>query len=113
VNTVTLDGFFAARGWPRVDLIKLDIEGGEVAALRGMRRLLEYHPKILLITEFLPDHLATARISPEEYFATLRELGFNTFQIVEDDLREVRMPADLKWLLSISQFRELNLLVSR
>jgi FkbM family methyltransferase len=40
VNTDSLDAFCAARGIERVDLVKMDIQGGEAAALRGAERLL-------------------------------------------------------------------------
>ncbi len=36
---VTIEGLLARRGWDAVDVIKLDIEGAEMGALRGMRNL--------------------------------------------------------------------------
>jgi FkbM family methyltransferase len=39
VETATVDALLDERGWDDVDLIKMDIEGMEVAALAGMRRL--------------------------------------------------------------------------
>lgn len=40
VRAVTVDDLLAEVGWPRVDLLKMDVEGSEVAAVRGMPRLL-------------------------------------------------------------------------
>jgi len=40
VPTITLDGYIAERGVGRVDLLKMDIQGGEVMALRGADALL-------------------------------------------------------------------------
>jgi FkbM family methyltransferase len=40
VRTVRLDGFCAARGIADIDLLKLDIQGGEASALRGAGRLI-------------------------------------------------------------------------
>jgi FkbM family methyltransferase len=45
VPQVTLDAHFGAS---RVDLLKLDIEGYELAALRGARRLLEARPALAI-----------------------------------------------------------------
>jgi FkbM family methyltransferase len=39
VETATVDALLDERGWDDVDLIKMDIEGMEMAALTGMRRL--------------------------------------------------------------------------
>jgi FkbM family methyltransferase len=40
VNTVSLDAYCDANGIERVDLLKMDIQGSEAAALRGAARLL-------------------------------------------------------------------------
>ncbi|GAB4534129.1 MAG: hypothetical protein Fur0018_23860 [Anaerolineales bacterium] len=49
VPALALDDFVYAQGNPPPALLKMDIEGGEVLALPGMRRLLhEAHPLLLL-----------------------------------------------------------------
>jgi FkbM family methyltransferase len=40
VTATTLDAFARQRGVPRVDILKLDVEGAELAALRGAEELL-------------------------------------------------------------------------
>lgn len=48
---IALDHLVFERGYPPPQVIKIDIEGGEIAALNGMQRLLaEVHPLILLET---------------------------------------------------------------
>ncbi len=49
VTGLALDDFVVAQGNPHPQVVKMDIEGGEVLALPGMRRLLkEVHPLVLL-----------------------------------------------------------------
>jgi FkbM family methyltransferase len=49
VSGLALDDFVYSQGNPSPQVVKMDIEGGEVLALPGMRRLLkEAHPYILL-----------------------------------------------------------------
>jgi FkbM family methyltransferase len=49
VSQISLDEFVYSRGNPPPQLIKVDIEGGEVLAIRGMKRLLrEVRPTLLL-----------------------------------------------------------------
>jgi FkbM family methyltransferase len=40
INVVALDSYFKKRGWPHIDLIKLDVEGFETDAIKGMHKLL-------------------------------------------------------------------------
>lgn len=49
VPVTKLDTILTRYGFPRVDLIKLDIERHEPAALRGMRQFLENHPPTILV----------------------------------------------------------------
>lgn len=77
----------------RVDVVKLDIEGGEVAALRGMRRTLERAgPGLTVFAECNPGMLERAGSSSEELFATLRSHGLEIMWI--DESR--RMPRPLE-----------------
>ncbi len=52
VEVITLDDFAEAHGITRVDLVKLDIEGNELAALRGATSLLENHRLRTIAFEF-------------------------------------------------------------
>jgi len=69
----------------RVDLIKIDIEGGELRALKGASRLLS-ESRPLIITEFSPPGLhAVSDVSGEEYLRFLAGLGYRDFGVIQDD----------------------------
>jgi len=69
-----------------LDVVKIDIEGGEVAALAGMRRTLdEAKPGLVLFIECNPDALANAGTSAGALLAHLREAGFEISAIDEAD----------------------------
>lgn len=71
VPAVTLDEALADA--PRIDVVKMDIEGAEAKALAGMRALLRRHRPVLL-TEFSPDLLRiSSGVEPEAYLAALAE----------------------------------------
>ena len=40
IETVTLDEYVSEQALPRVDLIKIDVEGAEILVLKGARQLL-------------------------------------------------------------------------
>jgi FkbM family methyltransferase len=49
VDVTTLDTLADTRNWPRIDLIKMDVEGSELNALRGADRLLARDRPMLLL----------------------------------------------------------------
>lgn len=48
-ETVSLDEYLAAAGWPRIDFIKMDVEGAEFAAVQGaFETLRRFRPKLAI-----------------------------------------------------------------
>ncbi|ABC82298.1 FkbM family methyltransferase [Anaeromyxobacter dehalogenans] len=57
-RTCSVDDLVEARGLPRVDFLKLDVEGAELAALRGAERTLRRHrPKLAIAAYHRPEDL--------------------------------------------------------
>ncbi len=53
----TIDKIVAELGLPKVDYIKMDIEGAEVRAIRGAKgTIARYHPRLSLSVYHQPDH---------------------------------------------------------
>jgi len=81
VETTTLDDFLKKNGMPRVDVIKMDIEGGEMRALRGMANMLRCNRKLKIFTEFYPHDLKLAGVKPNDYLKELRSFGLEIYNI--------------------------------
>jgi len=79
VATVTLDRHFAGDDRP-LRLVKLDVQGAELHALRGMERLLERDPGLILLLELWPRGLRGCGSDPQELVALLRRAGRGTFR---------------------------------
>ena len=63
-----------------IHFVKMDIEGGEVRALRGMSRILERdHP--IIVAELNEQGLVNAGHKPEELITTLRSFGYDILDI--------------------------------
>ncbi len=94
VPCTTLDAWAEHHGWPRVDLVKIDVEGHEVAAAVGMRRLCHRNPALVLIIELNERTLAAAGESVESFWAALTACGLDDVALAGAPPRPVRYPAD-------------------
>lgn len=56
VQVTTLDAYLAAHAAPRVDLLKVDVEGAERDVLAGAAGTLAANPDIVLVVEFLREN---------------------------------------------------------
>lgn len=72
IESVRLDDFTDTK----FDFIKMDIEGSELGALKGMQNLLT-NSKPIMIMEFHPPSIEEYGASPEEEYHFLKTLGYS------------------------------------
>lgn len=84
IRTTTLDDYF--RPGQRVDLIKMDIQGYELHALRGAERVLADNPRLKILLEFWPYGLQQAGASAAELLHFLCDHQLTVFRLCGNDL---------------------------
>lgn len=72
----------------KIRLIKMDIQGWEMYAVRGMAHLIE-QSKPIVISEFWPIGFKMSNTDPDEYFQFFQRLGYKLFTITETGLKPV------------------------
>jgi FkbM family methyltransferase len=82
VESVALDQFFLTYSGA-IDLVKLDIQGAELAALQGMTRLLEQFPTAKLLLEFWPLGLKEFGVEASALLELLEAQGFSLYDVNE------------------------------
>jgi FkbM family methyltransferase len=88
VTVATIDSLL--EGEPPLDVVKIDIEGGEVGALAGMQETLAAaKPGLKLFIEVNPDALAHAGTSGDALLAQLRDAGF-TIDVIDEAAKDLR-----------------------
>jgi FkbM family methyltransferase len=92
VVTVKLDSALSPADESRLRVLKLDLEGAELAALSGARELLA-RTEVDVFLEVEPTHLARQQASADSVFRLLEGLGYRLFRVVAGrDRRPVLLP---------------------
>ena len=96
IRCVALDEYFADP-MTTIDVVKMDIEGGEGPALQGMAGLLERSPRVKIMMEFCPRMMSRFDCNATDVIAMLEAGGFMCWTINADSsLAPVRWPALLE-----------------
>jgi len=80
VIALDLDSVLASSSLPP-RLVKLDLQGAELHALRGMRQVLRETTNLVVILEFWPRGLRTCGSDPRELLALLEASGYQIWQL--------------------------------
>lgn len=84
VEVVSLDDFCGARGLRRVDAVKIDVQGWEVAVLRGLRETMRRAPPRWMLIELEPRLLAAAGAHAGELWDLLDAYGYDAYSLDGD-----------------------------
>jgi FkbM family methyltransferase len=79
VPVTTLDAALVQS--PRLDAVKMDVQGSEWRVLRGMTQLIARNPAIAMFLEFWPRGLREGGVDPRELLQELRRLGLRVRNI--------------------------------
>lgn len=82
ISLTTIDQFVAKRHVSRVDLIKIDIEGWELPALKGGELAIARFRPVVLI-EIAAEHQARTGAKPEDFFVPFASLDYVAFKTLE------------------------------
>ena len=83
IETDTLDNVVSENSIQKIDVIKIDIEGYEMHALRGARLLLEtFKPKLFIEVGYT--RLLNLGTSPTELIRYLQKFGYSIFHAETD-----------------------------
>jgi FkbM family methyltransferase len=93
VDAISLDEFFAGKESP-IDIIKIDVEGAEMAVLLGMPKIVKNNDNLKVFTEFWPPGLQGSGFSAQEYWAKLVEYGFKYIYLINEQ-KQMLEPTDL------------------
>jgi len=115
VEAVSIDDYLSARpgnGPDHIDFIKIDIQGFEMQAIRGMAKTLATNENIKLLSEFWPYGLKQAGSSPTEYFEFLSANGFTCYLLENNSLTTLHSER-VKALEPLGENHFFNILASR
>ena len=93
VRLARMDDVAATDNWPRIRLIKLDIEGAELSSLRGMERILR-EDRPYLTVEWNSSAAAGFGYHPRETVGFLREIDFELVQPTAGGIVAAEMPRE-------------------
>jgi FkbM family methyltransferase len=85
----TVTEILADLGVSRVDLVKMDIEGSEIAAIEGMAPLLAIPDAPVVVYECNAHTLQMFDMTPQQLVSTLAEIGYDNYLVDERELTPV------------------------
>jgi len=91
VDSIKLDEFLPPD--QKIDFIKIDIQGAEGTAIKGMNSLLEHNPNTIIMQEWWPDAIKKYNMDSDEHLKILEKLGYSFYEIdgQNDVLKQIKI----------------------
>ncbi|MBA3665927.1 MAG: FkbM family methyltransferase [Bacteroidetes bacterium] len=86
IEAVTIDDLIQQNKIEKVDFIKIDIQGYELSAFKGMQQLLKSAKDLQIIAEYWPHGFKRAGTSGLEFFEFFERMGYKFFLIENGEL---------------------------
>lgn len=95
VRTAAVDDLLAELGVEQVHVVKMDIEGAEMGALRGMKATIARSPQLALVMEYNPLGLRAFGHDPAAALQEVLAMGFQRMMVIEADSSLTDYTADV------------------
>lgn len=116
IDATTIDKFCKKKNLEQIDLIKLDIEGQELEAIKGSREVLLNNKNIKIIFELNIVHNSEGIQFALKIFDELKKFNFSNFEALLEPkitIKDLNNPDNLKMLKKITDRYAVNVLASR
>ena len=113
VKSTSLDEYFKEK-LKKIDFVKLDIQGAEPLAMKGMKKILNNNPKLKILQEWWPSAIKKLGHDPARYIMNLEQNGFEIIEI--DDTKQELIKTTSKQLMKKypnKQIEDVNLFCTR
>lgn len=101
----TLDNIIAREKINRINIIKMDIEGGEPKAIAGMQNLLNKNQNIKMVLEFAPAWIKKT-LNPLDFLKKISAYGFEIFAVLPDAMEKIKSDNDSDYEKFIPESRD-------
>jgi FkbM family methyltransferase len=103
VRTASVDSLLADLGIKSVDVVKMDIEGAEMGALRGMQQTIANSPNLSLVMEYNPLGLKAFDNEPLAALKEVLAMGFTKLYVIQADASLVDYTQNEKGLAALTE----------
>jgi FkbM family methyltransferase len=79
IRLIPFDEYYFSNHIGQIDVIKADIEGGEMKFLLGAEKAIKKNCKLIIVLEMMDEHFRAAGYSSGELFTYMRRLGFEAY----------------------------------